>query len=100
MRASLKWNRLHGPNLRGLELIEWIGQVQRYSRAKQSMSKRREQRVCWDYQAVRSAFSAWRLDVWLRKTGELSQHFDASVCSDDLSLLSCVIRQVRASFGR
>lgn len=85
--------------------MEWIGQVQRYSRAKQSMckrrkrGKRREQRVCWDYQTVRSAFSAWGLDVWLRKTGELSQHFDASVCSDDLSLLSCVIRQVRASSG-
>lgn len=80
-----------------VELIEWIGQVQRWSRAKQSMSKRRKggrggrgegRPACLpEYKTDRSAFTAWRHDVWLRKTGELSHHFDASACRDYLSLL-------------
>lgn len=37
---------------------------------------------------------------WLRKTGELSCHFDASVCVDYLSLLSSVIAQVIAASVR
>lgn len=62
--------------LRVVELIEWTGQVQRQSRAKQSTSNdggRGERRpVCLrSYQTDRRAFTAWRHDGWLRKTDEL-----------------------------
>lgn len=40
-----------------------------------------------EFKADRSAFTAWSHDAWLRKTGELSRYFDASVYLDDLSLL-------------
>ncbi len=62
--------------------------------------KRREEGrpVCLRrYKTDRSVFTAWRHDGWLRKTGELPCHLDASVCLDYLSLLSAVLAQVKAA---
>lgn len=95
--------------LRMLELIQWIGQVQRKSRAKLSVSKRHwgeeergggQQCGCLTIKLTGVLSPPGAMVRSWEKTGELSRRFDASVYLDDLSLLQIVIGQVEASSVR